>query len=102
MIEKERIEFYVLVALVSWFVSLLGCDNGYSKGWSWGVVAEDGNMTTEKFLWDRHEVRVDDILLADRHKKCKAGHYHDPYTKIEYCLPENFWNIEQLHLYRVR
>jgi hypothetical protein len=81
---------------------LLGCDNGYSKGWSWGVVAEDGKMTTQKFLWDRHEIRVDDIVLVDNHKKCKDGHYIDPYTKNEYCLPEDLGNIGQLHFYLVK
>ena len=67
------------------------------------MVTEDGNMSTAKFLWDSHEVRVDDISLApvNKHEKCKENHYHDPYTKIEYCLPEDFTNVEMLHLYRV-
>ena len=82
----------------------MSCSGDYDKGWSWGMVTEDGNMTTAKFLWDSHEVRVDDILLApvNKHEKCKKKHYHDPYTKIEYCLPEDFTNVEMLHLYRVR
>jgi hypothetical protein len=82
----------------------VSCGTEYDKGWSWGMVTEDGDMTTAKFLWDSHEVRVDDILLApvNKHEKCKNKHYHDPYTKIEYCLPEDFNNINKLHLYRVQ
>ena len=94
---KERIKFAVMlwlfVALVLWFVSLLGCSEGY----------EDGDRETAMLKWDRHEVRVsDDILLsAPPHLHCKKSHYHDPYTKIEYCLPEGFTNMEMIHLYRV-
>ena len=47
-------------------------------------------------------VRMDELLLSpiDEHEECK-NHYIDPYTKIEYCLPENFINMNQIHLYRV-
>ena len=50
------------------------------------------------------DVRVDDILLSsvETHRLCKEKHYIDPYTKLEYCLPENFQNINLIHLYRVR
>jgi len=103
---KERIKFAVMlwlfVALVLWFVSLLGCSEGYEDGWSWVITNEDGDRETAMLKWDRHEVRVnDDILLSAPHLHCKDGHYHDPYTKIEYCLPEGFTNMEMLHLYRV-
>ena len=52
------------------------------------------------------DMRVDNILLAepisiDEHFKCGDGHYIDPYTKLEYCLPEGFTNMKNLHLYRV-
>ncbi|SVB09811.1 uncharacterized protein METZ01_LOCUS162665 [marine metagenome] len=82
----------------------LGCTGDYEKGWAWGVVTENGEQVTEKFLWSKTEVRVDDILLSpiDKHENCRDGHYIDPYTKKEYCLPEGFINMEQLHLYKVR
>ena len=89
----------------------VSCGTEYDKGWAWGVVTEDG-MESTKLIWKNKEVRVDsvektsygdDILIPDNaHTLCKNKHYHDPYTKIEYCLPENFNNINKLHLYRVR
>ena len=96
---KERIMFTVwlliFIAMVFCFFSWFGC--------TWGVVTENGEQVTEKFLWSKTEIRVDDIILSpiDKHESCRGGHYVDPYTKKEYCLPENFINIEQLHLYRV-
>ena len=77
----------------------LGCTGDYEKGWAWGVVTENGEQVTEKFLWSKTEVRVDDILLSpiDKHENCRNGHYIDPYTKKEYCLPEDFINMEQIH-----
>ena len=81
----------------------LGCTGDYEKGWAWGVVTENGEQVTEKFLWSDHEVRVDDVLLTERnlHLHCREKHYIDPYTKKEYCLPEDFINMEQIHLYLV-
>ena len=97
-----------------WIVIMLlvmGCGTDYDKGWSWGVVTE-GGIETEKWIWQNKEIRVDsvektaygdDILIPDNaHKLCKDKHYCDPYTKIEYCLPENFTNMNIIHLYRVK
>jgi len=104
---KDRVIFTVwlllFVLMVFCFFSWLGCTGDYEKGWAWGVITENGEQVTQKFLWNDHEVRVDDILLIERnpHLHCKEKHYIDPYTKKEYCLPEDFINIEQLHLYRV-
>ena len=47
-------------------------------------------------------VKIEDILLDDEHALCKIKHYTDPYTKIEYCLPKNFSNMENIHHYRVK
>jgi len=108
---KVRIIFAIkvwsLVLLLLWFLSLIGCSEGYENGWSWGVVNEDGGRETSMLRWESHEIRVDslvdgDVWIPDNpHKLCEKTHYHDPYTKIEYCLPEGFRNIELLHLYRV-
>lgn len=80
-----------------------GCTGDYEKGWSWGVVTEDGTMTTAKLLWSDHEVRIEDILSStlDEHDSCRKNHYTDPYNKKEYCLPEGFNNMNLIHLYRV-
>ena len=106
---------YIVNWMIILFVILLtfGCTGDYEKGWAWGVITPEGEIITEKFLWDRVEVRVDnvekteygdDILIPvlDIHRLCQAKHYIDPYTKNEYCLPENFANVSQLHLYRVK
>ena len=37
----------------------------------------------------------------DEHAECREKHYTDPYTKIEYCLPKGFSNMELIHIYRV-
>ena len=89
----------------------IGCSEGFEYGWTWGVTAENGDRTSGKFKWESHEVRVDDVLTTtdgsevriptNPHKRCETRHYIDPYTKLEYCLPENFRNINTLHLYRV-
>ena len=41
--------------------------------------------------------------LVETYYTCnfKVKHYIDPYTKLEYCLPEGFTNMKNLHLYRV-
>jgi len=112
---KGRIKFaimvWLIVALVLWFASLTtGCSEGYEDGWSWGMTTENGGRETAMLRWESHEVRVDSsdqtpngvVWIPDNaHKLCEKSHYHDPYTKIEYCLPEGFRNIELLHLYRV-
>ena len=47
-------------------------------------------------------IRMNDILLfIDEHEVCKNKHYVDPYTKREYCLPENFTNMRNIHIYIV-
>ena len=43
-----------------------------------------------------------EFMITDPHQKCHDNHYHDPYTKIEYCLPEEFKNMNMIHLYRVK
>jgi len=48
-------------------------------------------------------IRVEDILLTSvtEHEVCKNKHYVDPYTKREYCLPDNFTNMRNIHIYIV-
>ena len=73
------------------------------KGWSWGVLTEDGDMETMKHLWSKKESRIDDLPMK-RHDDCKVRHYTDPYSKFEYCLPEDFWDAPAsyvLNNYRV-
>ena len=110
MENKYVMGFWVWVLIMMLAMLAMGCGTEYEKGWAWGVVTEDG-METGKLIWKNKEVRVDsvektaygdDILIPDNsHKLCKNKHYHDPYTKFEYCLPENFRNMNTLHLYRV-
>ena len=47
-------------------------------------------------------ILMNDILSSiDEHEVCKNKHYVDPYTKREYCLPENFTNMRNIHIYIV-
>ena len=78
---------------------LASCTGDYEKGWAWGIITPEGEIETEKFLWKRTEVRVDSV---DKHKACRSKHYIDPYSKLEYCLPDNIEDIRQLHHYIVR
>ena len=79
------------------------CSNGYEDGWAWGVTTENGERETGTLKWSNHEVVVvDNVIMSNRHKVCKKRHYRDPYTKKEYCLPEDFANMEILHLYLVK
>ena len=96
---KKLIYLLLLLILAMMLIVFTSCTGAYDKGWSWGVVTDDGEWETTKFIWDSHEVRVNDIIPL--HVKCENRHYHDPYTKLEYCLPEGFTNMENLHLYRV-
>ena len=99
------ITVWVILMLLALLVS--SCTGDYEKGWAWGVITPEGEIETEKFLWKRTEVRVDSIEKTEygdpdnAHQLCKNRHYHDPYTKREYCLPEGFTNMNHLHLYRV-
>ena len=98
---KKLIYLLLLLILAMMMIVFSSCSDEYNRGWSWGVVTDDGEWETAKLIWDNHEMRIDDILLTPPHLRCKEKHYHDPYTKIEYCLPEGFTNMENLHLYRV-
>ena len=89
-------EFWIWVIVLMLAMLAMGCSTEYSKGWSWGMVTEDG-VETAKIVWDNKE-----FMVADLHQKCREKHYCDPYTKIEYCLPENFTNMNIIHLYRVK
>ena len=80
----------------------ISCSNGYEDGWAWGMTTENGERETGTLKWANHEVKVDNILLTNLHELCNKRHYHDPYTKKEYCLPEDFVNVEMLHLYLVK
>ena len=85
-------------------ICTIGCSEGYENGWSWGMTTENGERETAVLRWNKKEVRVDDIILSsvDKHEKCKEKHYIDPYTKLEYCLPLDIENVNQLHFYRVK
>ena len=105
MRNRYAAEFWIWVIVLMLAMLAIGCSTEYSKGWSWGVLSEDGDMETHKFIWGNQEFRVDDILLSpvtDPHQKCREKHYCDPYTKVEYCLPENFTNMNIIHLYKVK
>ena len=67
------------------------------------MTTENGERETGTLKWSNHEVVVvDNVIMSNRHKVCKKRHYRDPYTKKEYCLPEDFANMEILHLYLVK
>ena len=83
-------------------ICTIGCSEGYENGWSWGMTIENGERETAVLRWKKSEVRVDDISSTDKHEKCKERHHIDPYTKLEYCLPPDFENVNQLHFYRVK
>jgi hypothetical protein len=83
-------------------ICTIGCSEGYENGWSWDMTTENGERETAVLRWKKSEVRVDDISSTDKHEKCKERHYIDPYTKLEYCLPLDFENVNQLHFYRVK
>ena len=95
----------LFIIAVLCFSLLLGCSTEYTKGWSWGVLTEDGDMEAHKFIWTKRESRINDILLSpkNKHEVCKESHYTDPYTKIEYCFPDGFTGINKhnMHHYLV-
>ena len=93
---------FITGCLVIIFVMFMtSCSGNYEKGWAWGVVTPEGEVETAKFLWGTTEVRIEDMSSIDEHKACRDKHYIDPYSKLEYCLPDNFEDIRQLHHYRV-
>ena len=80
----------------------------YKSIWFW--IGFFGNIIVTIFglimvggCTEEYGIRIDDILLpsVNDHEICSKKHYIDPYSKIEYCLPENFINMKQIHLYRV-
>ena len=38
----------------------------------------------------------------DEHEKCRHKHHVDPYTKLEYCLPDDLASIQNMHNFRVK
>ena len=87
LIRISMIIFIILSALV---VFLAGCSNDgeiYYNSWSTSIQSLD---------------RSNDITLEESiHQECNAKLYVDPYTKIKYCLPEDFTNYRNLHIYRI-
>ena len=96
---RKLLYLLLLLILAMMMIVFTSCTGDYERGWSWGVVTDNGEWETAKLIWDSNEVRVNDILPP--HMQCENRHYHDPYTKLEYCLPEGFTNMKNLHLYRV-
>ena len=88
---KYVMGFWVWVTMMVLAMLAMGCSTDYSKGWSWGVLTEDGDMETMKHLWSKKESRIDDLPMK-KHDDCKIRHYTDPYSKLEYCLPVKFWD----------
>jgi len=104
MKSKYVLGFWVWVLIMAIAMLAMGCSTEYDKGWSWGMVTEDG-IETAKIIWENKDVHVDDILLSNRHEACRKGHYIDPYTKLEYCLPDDFLDVPgrySLKNYRVK
>jgi hypothetical protein len=107
MENKYVMGFWVWVVIMMLAMLASGCSTEYSKGWTYGIVTDDGLREGGKFTWRNKESRVDDILLSliDEHEVCRKGHYIDPYTKLEYCLPDDFLDVPgrySLKNYRVK
>ena len=47
-------------------------------------------------------LEISDIIMTnDIHADCKESHYIDPYTKLEYCLPDDITTIGNINSFRV-
>ena len=102
MKSKYVLGFWVWVLIMAIAMLAMGCSTEYDKGWSWGMVTEDG-IETAKIIWTGKNVRVDNPV--DVHEVCRKGHYTDPYTKLEYCLPDDFLDVPgrySLKNYRIK
>jgi|ETNmetMinimDraft_30_1059905.scaffolds.fasta_scaffold82453_1 hypothetical protein len=102
MENKYVMGFWVWVVIMMLILLASGCSTEYSKGWTYGIVTDDG-IETAKIIWENKDVHVDNPI--DVHEVCRKGHYIDPYTKLEYCLPDDFLDVPgrySLKNYRVK
>tara|TARA_R100000008_G_scaffold44960_1_gene26209 strand:- start:11393 stop:11716 length:324 start_codon:yes stop_codon:yes gene_type:complete len=85
-----RIAMIIFIILSILVVFLAGCSNDgeiYYNSWSTSIQSLD---------------RSNDLTFDESiHQECNGRHYVDPYTKIEYCLPENFTNYKNIHIYKI-
>ena len=91
---------------------IIGKGFGLSLIFSWLVFSgcSEGYETIVQSNWSRSVENLDDPWEGDPHEHCRDQHreginytiYVDPYTKIEYCLPEGFNNIKNLHRYTIK
>ena len=88
MKSKYVLGFWVWIVIMTLAMLAMGCSTEYYKGWSWGMVTEDG-IETAKIIWENKDVHVSSV---NKHDTCRKRHYIDPYSKFEYCLPEAFWD----------
>ena len=96
-IHDEKLKF----ALIIWamIVILILISTGCSEGYE----------TIIQSNWSRSVENLENPWEGDPHEKCMDRHrdnvnymiYVDPYSKKEYCLPEGFSNMKNLHVYLV-
>ena len=74
----------IFTSLLFFLLIISGCGEGYDTVWRMSVQG------------------LDNVWEGTKHEKCFERHYIDPYTKNEFCLPEDFDNYKTIHFYRVR
>ena len=85
---------FIFVMLVVMLVG--GCseyDSDMRVVWSTSVQNHDDPYGDS---WEEREI-AEPVKCRD-----EETFYLDPYTKFEYCLPEDFQNIRNLNAYRVK
>ena len=73
-----------------------GCSSEYSGdfnrvSYSWAVQTLDDSNDP----WQ-------ELMEEDPHKDCRSKHHIDPYTKLEYCLPDDLTMVRNINAHRVK
>ena len=96
-IHDEKLKFALIIwaMIVILILIATGCSEGYE--------------TIIQSNWSRSVENLENPWEGDPHVKCMDRHldnvnymiYVDPYSKKEYCLPEGFSNMKNLHIHLV-
>ena len=83
------------ILLVLLLMLFTGCSSEYSGdfnrvSYSWAVQTLDDSNDP-----------FDEMVNNDPHKDCRDKHHIDPYTKLEYCLPDDLASVRNINAYRV-
>tara|TARA_B100000029_G_scaffold473361_1_gene514662 strand:+ start:816 stop:1154 length:339 start_codon:yes stop_codon:yes gene_type:complete len=91
-------KFFLLFLLI---VILVVLSAGCSTEEYWSAGNRFSWSTSIQTLESFDDPWLDREIEEDVHAECRETHHIDPYTKVEYCLPDDLTKIANLNFYKV-